>query len=248
MGNKIIQIIQKNTGDNLLPKTMAKAVYNTSNETLENVEAGAQVNLIESISVNNIEQEIDVNKNVNLTIPDAQIQSDWAQNDTSAKDYIKSKPTFATVATSGSYNDLIDKPVNPSVPTNLSSFVDDLGSSPVHTHSQYVTDISGKEDILKAVNVLNTSGTITLADNSINTITPTDTITFSLPTITDNTKFHQILIQVNLTSVVSITLGTSNFIEVTPDMSKVGEYNLIYEYRNSTSEWTVGCLQINSNV
>jgi hypothetical protein len=39
--------------------------------------------------------------------------------------------------------------VIPSVPTALSSFTDDLGSSPTHTHSQYLTshqDISGKAD------------------------------------------------------------------------------------------------------
>ena len=71
------------------------------------------------------------------TIPDAQIQSDWNQDNTLAKDYIKNKPTIpaaqvqtdwnastgmgqilnkpslATVATSGSYNDLTDKPTIP---------------------------------------------------------------------------------------------------------------------------------------
>lgn len=54
---------------------------------------------------------------------------------------------LATVATSGSYNDLEDKPTIPTVPTSLSGFTDDLGSNPTHTHSQYLTshqDISGK--------------------------------------------------------------------------------------------------------
>ena len=46
---------------------------------------------------------------------------------------------LATVATSGSYVDLNDKPTIPTVPTTLSSFTDDLGSSPTHTHSQYLT-------------------------------------------------------------------------------------------------------------
>ena len=55
------------------------------------------------------------------TIPAAQIQSDWNQTTTTAKDYIKNKPTI------------------PVVPTALSSFTDDLGSSPTHTHSQYLT-------------------------------------------------------------------------------------------------------------
>jgi hypothetical protein len=159
------------------------------------------------------------------TIPDAQIQSDWNQTDTDAKDYIKNKPTI------------------PTVPTALSSFTDDLGSSPTHTHSQYVTDISGKEDILKTVNVLSTSGTITLSDNSINTITPSAAVTFSLPTVTDNTKFHQILVQVNLSTVYTLTLGTSYYFNSTaPDMSNAGIYNLIFEYDKANSYWVAGVI------
>ena len=54
-----------------------------------------------------------------------QIQADWTQDDNTKQDYIKNKPT------------------------KLSDFTDDLGTSPIHTHSQYLTleDISGKEDI-----------------------------------------------------------------------------------------------------
>ena len=49
------------------------------------------------------------------------VQSDWAQSDTGAKDYIKNKPNLATVATSGSYNDLSNKP------TKVSEFTNDAG-------------------------------------------------------------------------------------------------------------------------
>ena len=49
------------------------------------------------------------------------VQSDWAQSDTGAKDYIKNKPNLATVATSGSYNDLLNKP------TKVSEFINDAG-------------------------------------------------------------------------------------------------------------------------
>ena len=51
-------------------------------------------------------------------------QSDWNQETTTAKDYIKNKPTLATVATSGSYNDLEDKPA---IPTNTSDLTNDSG-------------------------------------------------------------------------------------------------------------------------
>ena len=43
----------------------------------------------------------------------AKTQSDWGQSNTSAIDYIKNKPNLATVATSGSYNDLSNKPTIP---------------------------------------------------------------------------------------------------------------------------------------
>ena len=39
-----------------------------------------------------------------------QIQANWKQTDPASADSIKNKPTFAAVATSGSYNDLTDKP------------------------------------------------------------------------------------------------------------------------------------------
>lgn len=49
------------------------------------------------------------------TIPSAQVQSDWNEADSSAVDYIKNKPNLATVATSGSYTDLSNKPTIPTV-------------------------------------------------------------------------------------------------------------------------------------
>ena len=42
-----------------------------------------------------------------------QIQSDWTQATNTALDYIKNKPTLATVATSGSYTDLSNRPTIP---------------------------------------------------------------------------------------------------------------------------------------
>lgn len=46
------------------------------------------------------------------------VQSDWDQTTTTADDYIKNKPSLATVATSGSYNDLSDKPTIPAAQVN----------------------------------------------------------------------------------------------------------------------------------
>lgn len=43
-----------------------------------------------------------------------QVQSNWTESDTTAVSYIKNKPTLATVATSGDYDDLMNKPTIPS--------------------------------------------------------------------------------------------------------------------------------------
>jgi hypothetical protein len=50
--------------------------------------------------------------------------------------------SLANVATSGIYSDLTGKP------SALSGFTDDLGSTPTHTHAQYITDVSGKADLV----------------------------------------------------------------------------------------------------
>ena len=44
-----------------------------------------------------------------------QVQSDWTEDDSSQVSYIQNKPTLATVATSGSYADLSNKPTIPTV-------------------------------------------------------------------------------------------------------------------------------------
>lgn len=43
-------------------------------------------------------------------IPEAQIQTNWAQTDNTKLDFIQNKPTYATVASTGSFNDLTDQP------------------------------------------------------------------------------------------------------------------------------------------
>ena len=65
------------------------------------------------------------------------VQSNWNETNTSSDAYILNKPTLSTVATSGSYNDLTNKPTIPTVPSNLvtgssNSFIIWIG-----TQSQY---------------------------------------------------------------------------------------------------------------
>lgn len=52
------------------------------------------------------------------------VQADWTENDQTSLAYIKNKPVLAEVATTGSYNDLTNKP---SIPTKVSELDNDLG-------------------------------------------------------------------------------------------------------------------------
>lgn len=62
----------------------ADLMTNEQSEKLEGIEEGADVNLIESISVNNATQQIDQNKNVNITVPTK--TSDLENDDNVVKD------------------------------------------------------------------------------------------------------------------------------------------------------------------
>ena len=97
----------------------------------------------------------------------SQKQSDWNQTDTEAVDFIKHKPNLATVATSGDYNDLTNKPTIPVVPTNISAFTNDIGyitltDVPEQVNSDWNSN-SGKSQILNKPNlsVVATSGSYT---------------------------------------------------------------------------------------
>ena len=87
------------------------------------------------------------------------------------------------------------------------------------------------------------TGTIWPPDNSVNKLNATGNTTFVLPTVTDLTKFHQIFVQLNMSTVYTIDLGTTYYFNSTaPDLSASGEYNLIYEYDNIAQHWVVGCI------
>jgi len=91
------------------------------------------------------------------------------------------------------------------------------------------------------VTTLAASGTISLADNSVNRITPSGTVTFSLPSISDNTVFHQILVQMTLTASRTINLGTTAYFGDSLPTFEVASYDIIYEH-NGTN-WVVGAVK-----
>ena len=99
-----------------------------------------------------------------------------------------------------------------------------------------------KEDISPDITTLATSGTLTLQDNKIYSVTPTSNITFSLPSVSNNNSLHQIMVQLNKTTSLTIGLGTTNYFrKIQPDLSSNGKYNLYYEYDGSA--WVVGAIE-----
>lgn len=85
------------------------------------------------------------------TIPDAQVQSDWTEADSTKVDYIKNKPSLATVATSGSYNDLSNTPTIPTVPTISTDISSDATSDTKTASPKAVkTFVEGKGYITSA--------------------------------------------------------------------------------------------------
>ena len=118
----------------------------------------------------------------------------------------------------------------------------------VEVINNIIDDISGKEDVAKAINVLATSGTIALTDNSVNSIAGvTGNITFTLPAVTDNTKFHQIFIQMNMPTAYSIDMGLGTpphwLTDEAPDLSEAGTYNLYWEYDKAEQFWRGAALK-----
>ena len=69
-------------------------------------------------------------------VPSSQVQSDWTESNSSSAAYIAHKPSLATVATSGSYTDLSNKPVIPTKTSDLTNDSNFITSSDVPAQVQ----------------------------------------------------------------------------------------------------------------
>ena len=83
---------------------------------------------------------------------------------THTKSQITDFPSLASVATSGSYNDLTNKPTIPVVPTNVSAFTNDAGyltSAPVTSVNGQTGEVTGLQTTANKVTSLSSSSTDT---------------------------------------------------------------------------------------
>lgn len=131
---------------------------------------------------------------------------------------------------------------------NSTPFITGITSSDVITALGYTpvtsSSLNSYQLIAQDMTALSASGTIALSDNTINKITATGNVTFTLPSVSDLTKFHQIFVQLNMSSARTINVGTTYYFGGTaPDLSSAGTYNLIFEYDNTASHWVVGSLK-----
>lgn len=132
-------------------KTIAQALANLTDVDLSGVQDG------DTIAYN-----VTLRQWKAVKPTDAQIQADWTVNDTSNKAYIKNKPSLATVATSGSYNDLSGKPTIPTVPTNVSAFTNDSGYITSSGSCSYATSAGSAS----SANYANSAGSASTAGSA----------------------------------------------------------------------------------
>ena len=131
------------------------------------------------------------------------VQANWTQTTTTADDYIKNKPSLATVATSGSYNDLSNKPTIPAaqVQSNwtqtTTTAVDYIKNKPtlatVATSGSY-NDLSNKPTIPTVNNATltiqkNGSTVKTFTANASSNVTANITVPTKTSDITNDSDF-----------------------------------------------------------
>ena len=138
----------------------------------------------------------DANKAVDITVPVAQIQSDWNQTTTTAKDYIKNKPTIPAAQVQSDWNAtsgmgvILNKPTIPAAQVNAdwnaSSGVAQILNKPT------IPTVTGKADkVSNAANGhlagLDANGNLT--DSGFKIITITESAYEALVTKDSNTIY-----------------------------------------------------------
>lgn len=93
------------------------------------------------------------------------VQANWTQTTTTADDYIKNKPNLATVAISGSYNDLLNKPTIPPAIT-IDSALSSTSTNPVQ-NKVINTALNGKVPTTRKINGKALSSDVTLGSADI---------------------------------------------------------------------------------
>lgn len=155
------------------------------------------------------------------------IKANWTESDSTSDAYIQNKPTLATVATSGSYDDLSNKPTIPSAPGTLNTTATTAqstnssealsGSITLHKISKTGTysDLVGKP-------TLNTKRLSTTTVPNVTSVGTASTWSFTLGTGNDE---HTLIIS-GVNSTVP-TLGTAKTV-ATGEISSISSGAYVY--------------------
>lgn len=142
-------------------------------------------------------------------IPADPVQSDWTETDTSSLAYIKNKPDLATVATSGSYSDLSDKPT---IPSKTSQLTNDSGFTTTTDVSTAVSNNNTEKGLVatKTDNAIaRWDGTAGKLQDSGVTVDDSDNVSTSGTVTSTGIRFPG-LTGTNGRSLIEQTVGTSD--------------------------------------
>lgn len=197
-----IDNLDNNKVDKIEGKGLSSNDYTNEEKTkLEGIETNAEVNIIEDIKVNNTSQSIN-NKSVNISIPTktSDITNDSGFIDNSVNNlmnYTKSSD-LATVATSGSYNDLSNKPTIPDVSSFITKDVNNLTNYTLKTNTGSLIDLE----------INNTTYVVTLSLKDIDgNVISTDTVDLPLENVVVSGRYD------NNTKKVILTLENGSEVD-----------------------------------
>ena len=115
--------------------------------------------------------------------------------------------------------------------------------TPSNTELYFVSD--EPDQAVDFINLETISGSQELESNKWYSAVPNGNLTFVLPSTVSTIISNKILVQLNLSAVYTIDLGTSHYFGNTPDLSTAGIYDLVYEYNNIGSYWVVEVKKVN---
>ena len=152
--------------------------FNANGDKVQDLDISKVGGKIDSISVNGVPQVVDENKNVNLetiteeTDPTVPSWAKQPEKPTYSYEEITNTPTYSTVATTGSYNDLKDKPTIPSINGLASETYVDNKASTILQQSKSYADTKVANLVGSAPSTLDTLAEIATAlNNNPNVVT-----------------------------------------------------------------------------
>lgn len=144
---------------------------------------------------------------------------------------------------SGSYNDLSDKPIIPTIPTNVSAFQNDAGYLTQHQ------DIGGKEDKMQVRSIESGTTTLTPAVGEYYNIAGSVTnLAITLPSVTDTNHLSSIIFMLTTGASPSVTFTAPSGVSVIAQDGFSIEASTTYEINAifNGSVWVLASMKLDT--